>query len=140
MPAPCAPFVAHGHVHRVENTSYHSLFEHVPDSVYVAATCRTAAWRSPTVAKFLCHLPLRFSPRERVGYRLHNLDTTTHNRGHVHFTQICFIRTRHGVAGCCACPHAAFACDNRVGLGTGHKLGVCVDCSRSWISDCLRKL
>ena len=47
-------------------------FEPVPDSVYVAAARLTAAWRTPTVAKCLRHLPLRFSPRERVGYRLHS--------------------------------------------------------------------
>jgi len=35
-------------------------FEYVPDSVYVAAARRTAAWRTPTVAKFLRHLPLAF--------------------------------------------------------------------------------
>jgi len=70
------------------------------------------------------------------------VDNTTYNRVHVHFTQKFFIRTRHGDVGCCVCPLAAFACDNRVGLGTGHKgcVQVCVDGSRSWTSDCLRKL
>ena len=46
--------------------------ERVPDNVYVYAARRTAAWRTPTVAKFLRYLPLRLSPRERVGYRLHS--------------------------------------------------------------------
>ena len=48
------------------------IFERVPDNVYVYAARRTAAWRTPTVAKFLRYLPLRLSPRERVGYRLHS--------------------------------------------------------------------
>ena len=46
------------------------IFERVPDNVYVYAARRTAAWRTPTVAKFLRYLSLRLSPRERVGYRL----------------------------------------------------------------------
>ena len=49
-----------------------NIFERVPVSVYVAAARRTAAWHTPTVPKFLRHLPLTSSPRERVGYRLHN--------------------------------------------------------------------
>ena len=49
-----------------------NIFELVPVSVYVAAARRIAAWHTPTVPKFLRHLPLTSSPRERVGYRLHN--------------------------------------------------------------------
>src|SRR6056300_1115513 len=49
-----------------------NIFERVPDNVYVYAARRTAAWRTPTVAKFLRYLSLRLSPRERVDYRLHS--------------------------------------------------------------------
>ena len=48
------------------------IFERVPYNVYVYAARLTAAWRTPTVAKFLRYLPLRLSPRELVGYRLHS--------------------------------------------------------------------
>jgi len=108
-----------------------NIFELVPVSVYVAAARRTAAWHTPTVPKFLRHLPLTVRVRVNVSATGCRIDTTTFNPVQVHFTQICFINTRHGAAACCVCAHAAFACDNRAGLGTGPMLGVCVDGSGS---------
>ena len=63
-----------------------------------------------------------------------------YNHDQARFTRMVSITDCQGAAGCCVCPHAVFACEDRVDLGYGRILGACGEGSRSWKAYCVWKL
>ena len=122
----------------------------LPASANVVAARRTVARRHPTVAKVLRQYTLCILcawVRARVSALGCTVNIKPYNHDQARFTRKNFYHRTTGrscavrsAAACCGCPHAVCACEDRVNLGYGRRLGACGEGSRSWKAYCAWKL
>jgi hypothetical protein len=147
VPAPCGPCVPM--VTCIAPKVPPVIKKLLPASANVVAARRTVARRHPTVAKVLRQYTLCILcawVRARVSALGCTVNIKPYNHDQARFTRKNFYHRTTGscavrsAAACCGCPHAVCACEDRVNLGYGRRLGACGEGSRSWKAYCVWKL